>query len=265
MNLMSRKISDVLKGLLQTEVFCFMDDFIDTEPYLLLTGAKNDINSIRSELKDKESSKEDKAYNICFHASRAAEKMIKAYIIYSDANIKVRPTHNFDYLEKILYAVNDKFKILKDDFSKFDLYKSWTGYEPKIPIEHDELMDTLKALKNIYNFKPIKEMRYILNKKYKFNVHHDRITDTLINIAENNDILICYKSKKIDTKNQSALEKMNLRKVPFALHKNIIKYIQEKDKIERYILARNMENNIVELFFIDRDFNEKQADLFLKG
>ena len=26
-----------------------MDDFIDTEPYLLLTGAKNDINSIRSE------------------------------------------------------------------------------------------------------------------------------------------------------------------------------------------------------------------------
>ena len=58
-----------------------MDDFIDTEPYLLLTGAKNDINSIRSELKDKESSKEDKAYNICFHASRAAEKMIKAYII----------------------------------------------------------------------------------------------------------------------------------------------------------------------------------------
>jgi hypothetical protein len=125
-------------------------------------------------------------------------------------------------------------------------------------------MDSLKALKNLYNFKPIKEMRYILNKKYKFNVHHDRITDTLINIAEDNDILICYKNKKIDAKNYSTLEKMNLRKVPFAFHKNIVKYIQDKDKIERYILARNMENNVVELFFIDRDFNEKQAGLFLK-
>jgi hypothetical protein len=108
-------------------------------------------------------------------------------------------------------------------------------------------------------------MRYILNKKHKLNVHHDTITDTLINIAENNDILICYKNRKIDTKNYSTLEKMNLRKVPFAFHKNIVKYIQEKDRIERYILARNMENNVVELFFIDRDFNEKQAGLFLKS
>jgi HEPN domain-containing protein len=243
-----------------------MDDYIDTEPYLLFTGAKNDINSIRSELKDEESSKEEKAYNICFHISRAAEKMIKGYIRHKDTNISIKPIHNFDYLYNIVLKLDKTFESLKKDFANFDIYKSWTGYEPKTRIENYEVIDTLKSLKKIYNFKPIKEARNILNKEHNFNTLPDTIPDTLLNIAKGNDILICYKHQEIDQNIDNKFKNMKLNKESFLCKdKSLIKYSQNAFDAKRYILARNIPHNKIELFYVDRDFDGTKAQLFINS
>jgi HEPN domain-containing protein len=155
---------------------------VETEPFLLFKGAKNDIIDIRSSLKDEESPIEEKAYKICFNATRAAEKMLKGYIRYKNENIDIKPIHNLDYLYDIAAEINDNFKEIKRDCDILDPYKSWTGYEPLSIIEKQEVIDVLKSLKNLYEFPFIKETRNILNKEFKFNTLSDNCMEKIINL-----------------------------------------------------------------------------------
>jgi hypothetical protein len=49
---------------------------------------------------------------------------------------------------------------------------------------------------------------------------------------------------------------------------NYNKFLSKYNKIssagKQIILCRNLDNNIKELFFVDRDFNQKQAEYFIK-
>ena len=161
---------------------------IETEPYLLFKGAKNDIIDIRSSLKDGESSIEEKAYKICFNATRAAEKILKGYIRYKDENIDIKPIHNLDYLYDITANINNNFKEIKIDCDILDPYKSWTGYEPLLVIEKQEVIDVLKSLKNLYEFPLIKEIRDILNKEHNFNTLPDNCMEKILEYCEGNSV-----------------------------------------------------------------------------
>jgi HEPN domain-containing protein len=154
--------------------------YVETEPYLLLKGAKNDIIDIRASLKDEEFSIEERAYKICFNATRAAEKMLKAYIRYKDENINIKMTHNLDYLYDIAVDIDNNYKEIKKDFDFLDSYKAWTGYEPLLAIEKHEVIDVLKSLKNIYEFPLIKEARDTLNNQHNFNTLPDNIMENIL-------------------------------------------------------------------------------------
>ena len=160
--------------------------YVETEPYLLFKGAKNDIIDIRASVKDDESSIEEKAYKICFNATRAAEKILKGYIRYKDENIDIKMTHDLDYLIRIVTEIDEKFKHIENDCDILDPYKSWTGYEPLLVIEKQEVIDVLKSLKNIYEFPLIKEARDTLNNQHNFNTLPDNIMENILTMITNN-------------------------------------------------------------------------------
>jgi HEPN domain-containing protein len=160
--------------------------YVETEPYLLFKGAKNDIIDIHASLKDEEFSIEEKAYKICFNATRAAEKMFKGYIRYKNENIKIKMTHNLDYLIGIVAEIDENFKNIENDCDILDPYKSWTGYEPLLVIEKQEVIDVLKSLKNIYEYPLIKEARDILNNQHNFNTLPDNIMENVLTMITNN-------------------------------------------------------------------------------
>jgi len=240
-----------------------MAKYVDTEPYLLLTGAKNDIIDIHSSLVNEMFSVEEKSHKICFNATRAAEKTLKGYIRFIDDKTDVKLSHDLDYLYNIVLKLNSNFTSIKNDLDKLDNYKSWTGYEPHTKIEKHEVIDVLKSLKNIYNFPPLKEARNTVHKQHNFNTLPDTIMDTLLNIATNNKTLICYKHKIIDQNKHSTFENMKLKHIS-NYNKYLSKYTKTSSAGKQIILCRNLDNNIKELFFIDRDFDQKQAECFIK-
>ena len=239
-----------------------MAKYVDTEPYLLLTGARNDIIDIHSSLTNELFPVEEKSHKICFNATRAAEKTLKGYIRFIDNNIAVEQSHDLKYLYNIVFKLNSNFLSIKDDLDKLDSYKSWAGYEPHTKIEKHEVVDVLKSLKNVYNFPPLKEARDTVHKQHDFNILPDTIMDTLLNIAKNNNTLICYKNKILDNKNTSTFN--NKLEHIFDYNKHLSKYNKTSSARKQFILCRNLNNNKKELFFIDRDFNQKQAEHFIK-
>ena len=158
-----------------------MAKYIDTEPYLLLTGAKNDVIDIHSSLVNDMFSVEEKSHKICFNATRAAEKALKGYIRFIDDKTDVKYSH----------------------------------------------------------------------------------MDTLLNIVTNNNTLICYKHKTIDQNKRSTFENMKLEHISH-YGKYLSKYTKTTSAGKHFVLCRNVGNNIKELFFVDRDFNQKQAEYFIK-
>jgi len=156
---------------------------IETEPFLLFKGAKNDIIDIQSSLKNEEFPIEEKAYKICFNATRAAEKMLKGYIRFQDDEIDVKPIHNLDYLYDIALDLNDNFKEIKKDLDTLDPYKSWTGYEPILPIKKQEVIDVLYSLKNVYEFPAIKKTRDICHNLHGFNTLPDNCMEIIVNMV----------------------------------------------------------------------------------
>ena len=240
-----------------------MAKYVDTEPYLLLTGARNDIIDIHSSLTNELFPFEEKSHKICFNATRAAEKTLKGYIRFIDDKTDVKLSHDLDYLYNIVFRLNSNFLSIKNDLDKLDNYKSWTGYEPHTKIEKHEVVDVLKSLKNVYNFPPLKEARDTVHKQHDFNTLPDTIMDTLLNIAKNNNTLICYKNKIIDHKNNSTFKNMKLEHI-FDYNKYLSKYNKTSSSGKQFVLCRILNKNVKELFFVDRDFNQKQAEYFIK-
>ena len=84
-----------------------------------------------------------------------------------------------------------------------------------------------------------------------------------MNIAKNNNTLICYKYKKINQNKYSTFENMKLQHIS-NYNKYLSKYTKTSSAGKQFILCRNLNKNITELFFVDRDFNQKQAEYFIK-
>jgi len=89
-----------------------------------------------------------------------------------------------------------------------------------------------------------------------------RLTNRNIIDNETSSILKCKKYKLIDTSGYNTLETMKLLLVS-DYNNNVFKYTKRSNNETKYYLARNINNSDVELFYMNKNFNKKQAQQFL--
>jgi len=109
----------------------------------------------------------DRKYNIIFfHAAQAVEKFLKAYIINNGKNIIKE--HNLDYIQKIATETDISFAKIKNDCILLNNFLPNIKYNSRNPITKNNINKIIKSLDNICNFPPIKTMRVLFAKKYKY-------------------------------------------------------------------------------------------------
>jgi HEPN domain-containing protein len=102
--------------------------------------------------------------NICYHATQAAEKQLKGFIIANGK--KVVKTHNLDDLLRFAVSIDETFSKLEDECSKLNQFTPAVRYEGSMTITRADITATTKSLSKISNFPPIKSMRSSIIKKY---------------------------------------------------------------------------------------------------
>jgi HEPN domain-containing protein len=103
--------------------------------------------------------------NICYHATQAAEKQLKGFIIANGK--KVVKTHNLKDLLHIAVSIDESFSKLEDEYRKLNQFTPAVRYEGNVTITRADIVATKKSLSKISNFPPIKSMRSSIIKKYK--------------------------------------------------------------------------------------------------
>ena len=89
-------------------------DFVTESPEDLFGAAQIDIINIDEIIEGKKHPLEMKYNLICFHATEAAEKLLKGYIRNYDININIRKIHNLNYLNDKIIEFDNYFKNIKN-------------------------------------------------------------------------------------------------------------------------------------------------------
>ena len=143
--------------------------------YELFKAAQRDIITINSIIKNEDFRLEDNVETVCCSAAEAVEKMLKAWILNTDKNIKVYGIHDLNKLQNITKKMNNSFFELEDRMIKLNNYTTELRYNSYFTIEEHEVKECLENLKYTYDFPLIKEARDTLNKDNKFNILPDNI------------------------------------------------------------------------------------------
>jgi HEPN domain-containing protein len=102
--------------------------------------------------------------NICYHATQAAEKQLKGFIIANGK--KVVKTHNLKDLLHIAVSIDESFSKLEDEYRKLNQFTPAVRYEGSATITRADIVATTRSLSKISNFPLIKSMRSSIIKKY---------------------------------------------------------------------------------------------------
>jgi len=137
-------------------------------PYDLFKAAQRDILTIKSIIKDEDVQFEDNVETICRCAAESVEKMLKAWIINTNDNIKVYGIHDLNKLIDIATNMDSSFIKLEDGIINLNNYTPILRYNSRFSIEKHEVKACLKNLKYIYDFPLIKELREKLNIDRRF-------------------------------------------------------------------------------------------------
>lgn len=73
---------------------------------------------------------------ICFHAQQAAEKYLKAYLVYRGVN--PRAIHHLEELAKDCLRFDKEFECLLDECLLLSRYYIETRYPPLVPIDYSK-------------------------------------------------------------------------------------------------------------------------------
>ena len=127
---------------------------------------------------------------ICYQATQAAEKFIKGFIKYN--NKEIHRTHDLIPSLEIAQKINKSFESIQQDCATLNNYGSKMRYSFHDTVKSHQVVDCIKALKNIYNFEPIKKIRkeFIQNGNYRIS------KDIKINEKSAFDLSDSVKSKK---------------------------------------------------------------------
>jgi HEPN domain-containing protein len=85
--------------------------------------------------------------NICYHATQAAEKQLKGFIITNRK--KVVKTHNLKDLLHIAVSIDDSFSKLEDAYRKLNQFTPAVRYEGNVTITRTDIIATTKPYQKL--------------------------------------------------------------------------------------------------------------------
>jgi len=143
-------------------------NYVDEDPFALFKRAEEDVAGVNALLKQKDVPEEYNYVLICYHATQAAEKFLKGFIIENKGLI--RKTHNLEYIQNVAENIDANFSIIKKECIILNGYTQGARYNDSHTIEKDEISNVLNALNKIYHFEPIAKMRGEYKKKNNYRI-----------------------------------------------------------------------------------------------
>jgi hypothetical protein len=105
---------------------------------------------------------------ICFHATQAAEKFLKSFIISNGKTIE--KIHDLDILQKAAMEIDTSFTNIRKDCVLLNVFVPDIKYSEQEAITKQNIIDILKSLDAICNFPQIKTMRDSFSKKHQYEI-----------------------------------------------------------------------------------------------
>jgi HEPN domain-containing protein len=105
---------------------------------------------------------------ICFHATQAAEKFLKSFIISNGRTVE--KIHDLDILQKVAIEIDSSFTNISKDCMSLNEYVPDIKYSEQEAITKQNINDIIKSLNAICNFPPIKAMRDSFGKEHKYEI-----------------------------------------------------------------------------------------------
>jgi len=204
---------------------------------------------------------------VAFHGHPRTTKDIDFLISNSSENIKKAkkalidfgaPPINWKEFKKEGHLIRIGVSpILIDIINKADGIEIEDCYKRHIIIEADNIKITTISKEDLIKNKKASGRLIDLDDAAKIEKREIFDPD---NLSDN--IVKCLKYQLIDTNRYKTFEKMNLTLVS-DYNSNIIKYSKTLKNKKQYYLCREINNGEIELFYMNKDFNKKQAYHFL--
>jgi len=149
-------------------------------PCELLKAAQRDIATINLWIEADKYSNIESSGIICRFAAEAGEKIIKAWILEKNQNMNLVGVHDLIALASISIGLDNSFQNIKDQLNFLNNFTTKLRYSSPFKIADHEVKQCLKALKDVYDFPLIKELREKIDKNNKFNHLPDDISTLFV-------------------------------------------------------------------------------------
>jgi len=104
---------------------------------------------------------------ICYHCAQAAEKYLKAYLIYKD--IIPKKIHDLRFLHNHCIEFDGEFEKIITECSYLNKFSNDIRYPTKYQTNEDDVNASINAAQKIRDFEPINNLRHIgANNEEKF-------------------------------------------------------------------------------------------------
>jgi len=96
---------------------------------------------------------------ICYHCAQAAEKYLKAYLIYND--IIPKKTHDLRFLHNLCIELDEEFSNIITECSYLNKFANDIRYPCKYQTNEDDVNTSINAVQKIRDFRQINNLRYM--------------------------------------------------------------------------------------------------------
>jgi len=98
---------------------------------------------------------------ICYHCAQAAEKYLKGYLVYHD--VVPRKTHDLSFLNSLCIEKDGTFTDIQALCDFLTTFATDIRYPNPYEVTEGNVTIALNAVEKIRNFKPILDLREIIN------------------------------------------------------------------------------------------------------
>jgi len=100
---------------------------------------------------------------ICYLCAQAAEKNLKAYLVYQ--NHAIENTHNLPYLNKLCTTYTPQFEEIKTECGILNKFNNDIRYPNGIETDEHDVILSLKTIEKVMTLKPLTDLRAQIIKK----------------------------------------------------------------------------------------------------
>ena len=98
---------------------------------------------------------------ICYHCSQAVEKYLKGYLVSMD--IVPKKTHDLRFLNNLCIELDINFENIITECAFLNKFANDIRYPHNYEIYESDVNFSINAVKKVKNFKPINDLRNIIN------------------------------------------------------------------------------------------------------